>query len=535
MKALYIAALATALLAPAAAAQDIATEISVDRTIVPEQRDAERPAGFVPAVQLPAAELRPLSLHEYLKASELTNIVPVLEPARYADTIATTPYRGYAALGYFPIYNLGASAGYRFIDSHDTRLGAWMQFDGTSYKGRDASDDLTFSNNSLNIGADFNRLFKAGHLAVGAGYMYGRTGIPTLGDGYHSNVSRVEADASWWGRVNTVTYRAGFDFEHFAFNGCFGEQRYTAELGAMIGGGQGHPGGGLEIKGDFLSGGNGQLTFRPYYSYASSSLTAHVGLKADVATGSLDFGDGAYSPSRFHLAPDVLLAWTPSQMFAAEARVSGGSRLNTAAACYDYSPFMTPQEMLPYSHVPVDARLRFAVGPVAGVTFTLFGGYSMADDWLMPSLVERNGRAVNSCAPVDIKGWLAGVEVGYRWRDIVEFEATAQMAPQRSDRGWYLWLDHAQYVVDAALKVRPLDRLDIDLGYEFRGRRMLYAPQTALNLGNKSDLSLGAAYRISEPLSVWLRAENLLCRRYDILAGVPSQGIKGLVGVSYKF
>ncbi|MDE6097516.1 MAG: hypothetical protein K2G24_01365 [Muribaculaceae bacterium] len=536
MKTKYMAALAAAILAPFAMAQDITTEISVDRTIVPEQRSAERPALFVPSVSLPQVELTPLSLHEYLKASELTTILPVLEPAGYADTIAVSPYRGYAALGYFPVYNLGASAGYRFISNHNTRLGAWLQFDGNSYKGRDASDGLTFSNNTLNIGADFNRMFKAGHLAVGAEYMYGRTGIPTEGDGYHRNVSQVKTDAAWWGRAFGIAYHAGFEFEHFGFHNYFGEQRYTAEMGAIIGN-NGKPGGGIELKGDFLSCGNGLVTAEPYYTYRNEKFLAHVGLKLDIATGTrpnvMD-----YSPSRFHVAPDVTVAWTPSGFFAMEARVTGGSRLNTAAGYYDYCYYMTPQEMLPYSNVPVDAMLSIAGGPVAGVSLRLFGGYSMADDWLMPSGIKLGTQAplaVNLFAPVDLRGWLAGVGVGYRWRDMVEFEATAQMAPRQSDRGYYRWLDRARYVVDANVKVTPTDRLDIEAGYEFRGGRTTYVGPQPLSLGNKSSLNLGAAYRVDDRLSVWLRGENLLGHRYDLLVGLPSQGIKGLAGVSYKF
>lgn len=531
----YIAALGAALLATAAQAQDITTEISVERTIVPEQRNAERPANFVPTIQLPQADLRPLSVHEYLKASQLTTILPVLEPAGYADTIATSPYRGYAGIGYFPVYNLGASAGYRFINTNRTRLGAWMQFDGNSYKGRDNTDDLTFSDNTFNVGADFNHLFKAGHLAVGAEYMFSRSGISGDADSFYRNVNKFKGDASWWGRYKALTYRAGFEFEHFGFTNLIGEQRYTAALGAMIGGGEGKPTGGIELKGDFLSNDYGAVTILPYYGCHNSKLTAHVGLKLDLNTGDLGRLGMDYDPKRFHVAPDVLLAWTPMSMFAVEARVTGGEQLNTTAEYYDYCHFITPQGMLPFSNVPVDAQLKFVVGPVAGVSFKLFGGYSMANDWLMPSYASVDGFRQNLFRMTDIKGWLAGVGVGYRWRDLVDFEATAQMAPQRADRGYYRWLDHAQYVVDASVKVHPIDKLDIDLGYEFRGRRMLYSGDDCLNLGNKSDLNLGAAYRITEPLSVWLRVENILGRRYNLLADIPSQGIKGLVGVSYKF
>ncbi len=567
MKTRHIAFLGAALLAPAVMAQDISTEITVDRTIVPEQRNAERPANFVPSIQLPRVELKPLSLHEYLKASELTTILPVLEPASYGDTIAVTPYRGYAAIGYFPVYNLGASAGYRFINTHNTRLGAWMQFDGNSYKGNAGSDKYSYGDNTVSLGADFNRMFKAGHLAVGLEYMHGRTSMPALGvhapgmenDVYTKvlNADAFKADASWWGRYKAFTYKASFEFEHFGYASYFNEQRYTPEIGVMLGGAQGKPSGGIDIKGDFLSCGNGDLTLLPYYNYNTATFSAHVGLKLDVRTG--DMTIGATEVKRFHVAPDVLIGWAPVSMFAVEARVEGGDRINTAAGYYNLCHYFTPQEMRPYSNVPVDASLKFSVGPVAGVSLKLFGGYSMANDWLMPaqSVPSSTGGGItvwdpehssivsdnqgwnpyySLFVPYDIKGWLLGAGIGYRWRDIVDFEATAQMAPQASDKGYYRWLDRARYVVDASVKVHPVDKLDLELDYEFRGNRKLYNyVGTERKLGNKSDLSFGAAYRITPQFSVWARGENLLNHRYDLLLSVPAQGIKGLVGVSYKF
>lgn len=533
-----------------ASAQDISTEITVDRTIVPEQRSAERPAGFVPSIQLPRMELRPLSLHEYLKASPLTTIVPVLEPASYRDTIAVTPYRGYAALGYFPVYNLGASAGYRFINNHNTRLGAWLQFDGNSYKADVGDIRNSYGDNTVAVGADFNRMFRLGHLAAGLEYTHGRTsmaapGAPVDYDNLILNTNAVKADLSWWGRCKSVIYRASFAFEHFGYDSYFSQQRYTPQIGIMLNAPSGRPSGGVDLKGDFLGDGYGQVSLKPYYGYSNNVFTAHVGLNLDVRTGDMTMSSGK-KYKRFHVAPDVVLGWTPLSLFAIEARVEGGSHLNTASGYYDWCHYLMPSEVLPLSNVPVDARLQFSVGPVAGVSLKLFGCYSMADDWLLPvaghALYPAVGNAARQpgvytlFAPYDLKGWLLGVSVGYRWRDVVDFEATAQMAPQDPDKGYYRWLDRARYVADATLKVHPLEPLDIELGYGFRGGRAIFdGAGYKYHLSNKSDLSAGAAWHFTPQLSVWGRVENILGRHYDLLLNLPSQGIRGLVGASYKF
>ena len=135
-----IAALAATV---AAGAKDLKTEITVDRTVVPVEREATRLGGISPVLMQPQTDFRRLTLVEYGEPSELTSSITPLEPASYGDTIPVTPYRGYASAGYFPAYNLGLSAGYRFINTSRTRLGAWMQFDGESYKTK--AEDVELS------------------------------------------------------------------------------------------------------------------------------------------------------------------------------------------------------------------------------------------------------------------------------------------------------------------------------------------------------------------------------------------------------
>lgn len=566
--------------AAAAVAQDINTSIEVDRTIEPEVREAVRPLTFMPGIELPATQLQPLSLHEYMRASELTTITPLLAPVAYGDTIATSPYRGYGAIGYFPAYNLGASAGYRFINTGTTRLGANLQFDGCSYKGFGSTKDQTFSSNTLSVGADFNHLFsRAGMVAVKLAYKYGRQGIPTAGEGYHQNVNDLEAKALWHGFFKNCNYHVGIDFDHFAY-GEGTPQISTPGLrmldGNYSGAAQNHISAhtginfakngsasyyGLEVRADYLhntSGAGcpisfyetpdyilipcpwstqGYIRITPFYNFSYKQWHGSIGLNADISTGTVG--------KHFHVAPEVKLAWTPAAVFALEARFTGGERLNPLSELYDINQWTDPLQVHHLSHVPFDGRMTLAIGPFEGTSLKLFGGYSVANEWLIngfwdvyPTPGEKYTAWRNMLRPVDMKGWLAGATVGYSWRNYLELEATASMAPQSWNRGYYLWRDHARYVVRAHATGRPTDRLELTLGYEFRGRRMAYSYDSSanpVNLGNVNTLNIGALYRISDPLSVWVKAENLLNHRYNHLLGIAAQGIKGLVGVSYKF
>ena len=100
-------ALTTALSAPA---EDLKTEITVDRTIVPVEREASRIGSLTPRLLSSPVTMKQLTLADYTDPAAITRSIPTLDPASYADTLALSPYRGYASLGYFPAFNLGASA-----------------------------------------------------------------------------------------------------------------------------------------------------------------------------------------------------------------------------------------------------------------------------------------------------------------------------------------------------------------------------------------------------------------------------------------
>ena len=104
----------------------------------------------------------------------------------------------------------------------------------------------------------------------------------------------------------------------------------------------------------------------------------------------------------------------------------------------------------------------------------------------------------------------------------------------------------------ASLRVSPLKQLDINLGWDFRAhRRMALTDMPDLvqpdgtvipgiadglaSMGTVNSLSLGANYRFTSNWTFWANVENLLNHRYTIIGGLPSVGVAGLVGATYKF
>ncbi len=559
-------------------AQSLNKEITVERDIVPDRREATR-LGFTPAVTLRPLTMRQLTYSRNSVTAPVTPAVTVLDPAAYADSIYTSPYDGYAALSLGNMFNPALSAGYRFINTSATRLGAFIQYDGPLYRDK------------VSYGADanansFNRYFRrhditaaltlrqnvgaASALDLDVDYTFTRLNTPeyTAWDAprmYWQNVHRLNTSALWHSTVNDLYYRIGAGFSRFAFvdtphyKELLHDSWYTLRMdpakmrpmrqnllaikgaiGADLGSGSlaeldvdfsalsnSHqsyltdmtliePGVGSVI--DAIKPGDAQNTWllrlTPRYRYTSGITTLDLGARVDLTHG---------SGKVFHIAPDVTVGITPSDRFAVTLRAGGGEVQNTLASLFAVNPYMTPLFSYTNSHVPLTVDANITIGPFSGAYLELFGGYAAANEWLMPS--QGNFLAC------DVRGWHAGAAVGYRYGSIVDARVAFEAAPHKSDRFYYLWRDRAGKVLTADLTLRPLRPLDIKIGYEFRGSRM----GEAQSLHPVSDLSLDASWAFTPQFTAFVGGANLLNRSYRLVGDIPAQGINARIGAAYKF
>lgn len=570
MKALtkHIAIAIPAAIALSATAQDLKTEITVDRTIVPVERQASRPASLYPTLLQSAPVVRDLTLTDYSEPVALTLSFNRLPASAWGDTLAVTPYRGYASLGYFPILNAGASAGYRFIDRKRTSLDAWLQYDGTDYKPSDKDLSGSYGLQAVSAGVRFGQKV-GGHSTLSAEASYGFTAIK-LPDSHlnnRQNANMADIRLAWVSKPGLFGYSTALKVSTFAYGKALrlampeelpvlkatSDTRFTFDGTIGYYGSSEAPRGGIDLRADFLNRSDGVertprkfdnegastlgvITVTPYYALKSDRFSGRIGARVDLSVG----GDG----KKLHIAPDVLLSYNLSSGVAVYARAHGGERLNTLRQLYDYCPWIGGGLRYGRSNLPITADLGFNFGAFKGFSASIYGGYAAVNDWLMPELMSvpnldgtlhMNALGYGSC---DLRAFHAGAMMAYDWRGIVRASVKGETANNSRGRSYYLWRDRARYVLDAAIAVRPIKPLDIAVAYSLRADRSNYvfanATHTRVSLGNRSDLSLSAAYSFGR-ISVFARAENLLDRRDFIAVDIESQGIHGLLGASLLF
>lgn len=555
-----------------ASAQGLRKEITVQHEVVPEQTDVTM-LRFTPRFTLP--QLQRPSL-DYSTRSVFATVQPsitTLGPAAWADSIATSPYRGYAVLGAVPLYNLCASAGYKFIDNDRTRLNAWLQYNGTAYKGHyDGSPyngQYQRSNTVTAAGSLHHALSQNKYLDFGLDYTFGRYTTPASVDSTgRQQMHRLNFSALFSGSNSTLSYGAGaaLGFFSYAFapeyevenelpDGTWESERLRPahETKVEVKGGLSArisetQRAGIALDFNVLSNSrhshsdfdhedmeyemyassrhtHALLTFAPYYRLRMSAVELKAGLKAQVTVN---------SGKAIHVAPDVNLTWRPVSRLALYAKAGGGEWQNTLTSLFDVSPYTLSSMAFKNSHIPVTAEGGITFGPVKGASVEVSWQYAAANDWLMPVTMEDG---LTIFTPTKMRGYKLHAGVSYQYGTTVEVRTAYEMAPQGPSRGFYLWRDRAKHAVSADVKVTPTAPLDIFAGWEYREGRAQICPNTGAeqNLGMISNLKVGALYRITPQWSAFVRGENLLCRRYMLIGGVPAQSITGLIGATYKF
>lgn len=541
---------ALAALSIAAGAQNLTTEITVDRTIVPEEHTATPLPSVRPGFVKPLAAPTVLNPTEYTLVTEYSPRAGVFGAPAYDGVPLPSDFRGYLRAGYFPAYNLGVDFGYKVLADSVNRLGVAASFEGSSYDSHDVDANRTVSDNTFGVQADFSHSFASGAvLGINADYFHSALKSPDISAETQKqgiNAFRVSVDVARQSRK--FSYKATAFFDRFGMSEAVGT--YPGAKSNLLGikfnsNGQitGTMGYALGVHGGLLKGDGlwsddpnvrfegkksvGNIAVNPAVLFASANAQARIG-----AVLSFSHQPGQ---SRFHAAPDVQLAFTPASAFTVFAQLGGGDDFATLRRLYNYSPYAVGTQIYGLSFTKIDGRAGITVGPFSGLSVQLYGRYTAATD--VPMYVENT---VTNFNLVNLTGWSAGARLAYRYGTLVTFDADAQILPNNLYHGLATVVDRASFILNANLRVRPIEKLTVGLGFEHRGGRQYYSywiPEGIYPsaMGDVNNLSVSGEYAVNAALAVGLHLENLLCKRPLILPYITSQGLHGMLSATYRF
>ena len=219
--------LLAAIVALNASGQSLSKEITVDKDVVPQEREASRMV-LTPKLVLPAIQQKSLRWSDRGVAASVSPTVATLPPAAYASSITPSPYRGYVMAGYFPAFQLGVSAGYKLIKTDNSDLNVWMQYDGSSVKRKAPFNSgkkigyylpdkgkTTYNTQDVGVGVGGSHTFAGvGTLSGRVAYDLSSFNLPTLiSKGFNQNVNRFDIDLGWQAQAGAFDYSVNLGYD----------------------------------------------------------------------------------------------------------------------------------------------------------------------------------------------------------------------------------------------------------------------------------------------------------------------------------
>ena len=611
--------------------QELHQEITLQKEFVPVEKKATK-KNTLPTVKKAAAPAHTnVSFSDWAKPIDVPTTIPTMMPYGYRTAHNFSNKRGYLDLGGGMAANFVGSAGYRIIDRENLTLGAWMQHASTwtaKNSTKLISNDALRQKQKFNdnaFGVDLMSRMRGGTLNVGArvhfdSFNYYGGNDPTTGHHYApfdstQMFSEFGVLGAWEGIAtlsdHELSYNVGANFNHAGYDkarpyGNFAsgdkENLLNVTLGAEYAINE-QTSVGLELQGDYVNHRNADYllsdgvtrvtrgtddyfltTISPYFGWENHAVRVRLG--ADMVLGNLNmrkfqdvshdeaaiYGD-KQSGARFHVSPNVQFDATFTDGAAFYVDLGGGKTLNTLSDLAAQNRYSDPNAIYRFnSFSPFDGEAGFKIGPFAGFSMKVFGGYGiflgdlnavLTNYRVMTEMGEelvRHRMAFSPYATFKFRGFKIGGELNYKYRSLVDAKASLVYTPSDDDiypnawnKGYSLdGFDGACLLANLDIKVTPIRQLQLDLGLQVRGMRSQIVQFPAsieswntesvslneydyFDLDDMYNLHAGASWKFDKTLTLWVKGNNLLNRRYDVLAGMGAQKFNIMGGFALVF
>ena len=547
--------------------------VNVEGQYVPLIIDTERLNVFPQGnrFELPAADV------EYDFSGMVTDFRPGLLSMGTTGKLTDYPWqkrRGYIDFRLGSWLRSRLDAGVAILSDSRQQLNVSLGFESsTLYKVKDIPENYTQPGRKRlydgNIGFSYSRLAGSeGLLTAGIDYRLGYfnyygTSLPLSEAPRYfptptQTLNRLGASVGYSSTPNFVRgWHASAAVDYFAY------REGSRETNLDVSGGYNFAAGdngaiAVDVDGDFifLAHNNepeyftprnyGVVALKPSYRLATNGVKLQAGLNLAASYDAM----GTTPVENFgsvHIAPDVTFAYSGNGV-GVTLSATGGVTPLTLGLREEFDRYQMPYVLttLPL-YTPVDARLGISAGPFAGFQGEASLRYAVARNtpiggWYQvflgcPGYSGGSGYSVGAYdSNINLHGLGVGLDLRYSYGKRVELEFEGSYTPQHGEKGIFNGYDRPRWILSAKAGVRPLDRLLVEVGYDYRGvRNILYpvaggptpdSPKFASwRLADITNLNARVSYRLFDNFSLYCNASNLLNRHVDLLPGLQSEGI----------
>ena len=315
----------------------------------------------------------------------------------------------------------------------------------------------------------------------------------------------------------------------------------------------------IDAKGDFIffsdkaynskRNNYGVVSLLPSYRFVNNLLSLRAGANIGLTYDAMDAREGKKF-GHFHIAPDIDIAYsTEKGQFGIFLKATGGIFPSTLQHMERFDRYQMPiilNTVPVYS--PIDARLGINIGPFTGFSATVGLRYASAKNvplggWYQeylkayPPIADFNAFADQRLDPylqtVSLHGMSVELGLQYAFGTMAEVKIDGIYTPQDGKKGIFNGFDRPRWILNTTAAVRPIKKLKIHVGYDYRGVRNCYrlTPDNdasrlwAMRLPDLTLLNAKITYSIHDNFDIYCSGENLLNRHIALLPGLQQEGI----------
>ncbi|MDD3161847.1 MAG: hypothetical protein PHX49_07980 [Bacteroidales bacterium] len=563
----------------------LSREMTLEKDFDPIFRDAGK-INSLPTVTEPKVTKSAIEYSSFSIPVRPKGEFPVLSPIAPRDNTAGNE-KGFVRLGAGNYLNTVVQAGYSILSTSTDNL--YIGLDHTSTYGNvhlEKSDkESKMKLNKEELSLDYKHQFKALELKVDGGFM--NRGFNYFGENYYRDAN-IDAENhlnqlqqgfdmnigvrssiapegfnyylrtgynAFWNKFD-VNRADGLKENHFRTEGgifsFFQENTIIGIDGAMSN----------YLYGNHSVGNTTLFGTKDFNDYTLLHMNPYIEIKKENAR--LRAGINTFysfnKEEKALVTPDIEGELELLKQVQLYAFMKGQVNEHSLAAISRENLYVSPDIRIQDSRTQFHGELGFKITPFNGFYIQPLIGYESINNQHYYALNLKNSLSLNTGVseqyPVyaDLKNLYWGGTVRYQYQKMIDLSATFIQNNEKTELTDDAMLYRSGAIIEESkpfnspaseltlsVSTQIVPKLDLSIDYYLgAGREALVlnggsTKFVAEEMEDINELNLNASYALLDKLSIWGEVNNILNRKYEIFQGYPTQGIRFMLGASYRF
>lgn len=555
--------------------KNVTREMTLEREYDPSVQDASK-VNTLPLVKEPKIRKMPISYSTFALPVEPDKELSLLSSGKVMTDMNFNKRRGYLNLGGGNYMNLNGDLGYHILSTEKDFLGAYFSHRSTNGKVKYLQDDakqkakLNDNLGAINYKHEFEKLSLklAGQYGYTAFNYYGFPGFsPMSTPGMSPMDNQVNQQIYFKAGIASkeapaFNYLLDIDYRNFSQKygegpGLDGAKENNIGLALDLNAGfNGNNKIGLGVLADYYGYGlpeefgrqfdnfnnYAEITLSPYYAIDGDSWNVKLGANVMFISG---------DDHKLFASPNIKASIT-----VADATVIYGNFLGEIGSNSMYqvaldNRYVDPMYRIKPSRTWLDGTIGIKSGVAPGFWFDVFAGYKITDNehfyYADLNTNNRDTRWGNIFAPayMNAKLFRIGANLKYSYQQFLDFSLKGVYNSWKVSDSDYSIVggtnpterayNKPKMEIDAAIDVKPMDKLTLSLNYYLGAGRYAVANLDDVKMKNINELSLKGTYTFNDTFGVYAKLNNLMFQKYDLYYGYTAQGFNAMIGLNLNF